>query len=116
MGLIGMIEEAVRLDAELLRIRCLDADAPEEQELKRRIRRIAASKTNTPVDVATEIAEKIMTGMSAEQAIHEMETGEKQWTKTVEMFISRMRAAGRGEEEIKNYVTQAAENATVRGR
>ena len=40
MGLIGMIEEAVRLDAELQRIRSYDADAPEEQELKRRIRRI----------------------------------------------------------------------------
>lgn len=37
MGLIGMIEAAVRLDAELQRIRSYDADAPEEPELKRRI-------------------------------------------------------------------------------
>ena len=81
MGLIGMIEEAVRLDAELSRIRSYDADAPEEQELKRRINRIAANTKDTPAAVAAEIASEILTGVSAEQAIHEMEVGGKGWTK-----------------------------------
>ncbi len=116
MGLIGMIEEAVRLDAELLRIRSYDADAPEEQELKRRIRRIAAHTKDTPATVATEIASEILTGVSAEQAIREMEVGGKGWTKEVEKIINRMRASGRSEEEIKNYVAQAAEKAAIRGR
>lgn len=116
MGLIGMIEEAVRLDAELSRIRSYDADAPEEQELKRRISRIAANTKDTPAAVAAEIAAEMLTGVSAEQAIREMEVDGKGWTKEVEKIINRMRASGRSEEEIKNYVAQAAERATIRGR
>lgn len=116
MGLIGMIEEAVRFDAELSRIRSYDADAPEEQELKRRIGRIAASTKYTPAAVAAAIASEMVMGVSAEQAIREMEVDEKKWIKEVEGIINRMRASGRSEEEIKNYVAQAAKNATIRGR
>ena len=116
MGLIGMIEEAVRLDAELQRIRSYDADAPEEQELKRRFRRIAANTKDTPAAVAAEITNEILTGVSAEQAIRKIEVGEKGWTKEIEKIINRMRASGRSEEEIKNYVEQAAEKAAIRGR
>ena len=36
--------------------------------------------------------------------------------KEVEKIINRMRASGRSEEEIKNYVAQAAEKAAIRGR
>jgi len=111
-----MIEEAVRLDAELLRIRSFDADAPEEQELKKRIRRIASNTENTPAAVAAAIASDIMAGETAEEAIHKMEAGRKEWIKEVEKIINRMRASGRSEEEIKNYVAQAAESATIRGR
>lgn len=116
MGLIGMIEAAVRLDEELQRIRSYDADAPEEQELKRRINRIAANTKDTPAAVAAEIASEMLTGVSVEQAIREMEVGGKGWTKEVEKIINRMRASGRSEEEIKNYVAQAAEKAAIRGR
>lgn len=116
MGLIGMIEEAVRLDTELLRIRSLDADAPEEQELKRRINRIASNTGNTPAAVAAAIASDMMAGETAEEAIHKMEAGRKGWIKEVEKIINRMRTSVMREEEIKNYVAQAAESATIRGR
>lgn len=116
MGLIGMIEEAVRLDTELLRIQSFDADAPEEQELKRRISRIASNTGNSPATVAAAIASDMMTGETAEEAIHKLEAGRKGWIKEVEKIINRMRASGRSEEEIKNYVEQAVERATIRGR
>jgi alkanesulfonate monooxygenase SsuD/methylene tetrahydromethanopterin reductase-like flavin-dependent oxidoreductase (luciferase family) len=111
-----MIEEAVRLDAELLRIRSLDADAPEAQELKRRISRIASNTGNSPAAVAAAIVSDMMAGETAEEAIHKLEAGRKGWIKEVEKIINRMRASGRSEEKIKNYVEQAAERATIRGR
>lgn len=74
MGLIGMIEEAVRFDESLLRIRAYDAAAPEEKELKRRINRIAARTGGTCAGIAARVASKIIeTGETAETVISEME-------------------------------------------
>lgn len=74
MGLIGMIEAAVRFDESLLKIRAYDATAPEEQELRRRIKGIALRTGETCEGIAARVAsEVIKTGETAEEAISEME-------------------------------------------
>lgn len=74
MGLIGMIEEAVRFDESLLCIRKYDAAAPEEPELRRRIKRIAARTGGTRAGIAARVAsEMIKSGERAEVVIAKME-------------------------------------------
>lgn len=74
MGLIGMIEEVVRFDESLLRIRRYDAAAPEETELRRRIERIAARTGETCAGIAASVAsEVIKSGERAETVISKME-------------------------------------------
>lgn len=74
MGLIGMIEEAVRFDESLLCIRKYDAAAPAEPDLRRRIKRIAARTGGMCAGIAARVtSEMIKSGERAETVISEME-------------------------------------------
>lgn len=74
MGLMGIIEEAVRFDESLLCIRQYDAAAPGEPELRRRIKRIAARTGGTCAGIAERVASEIIkSGERAEVVISKME-------------------------------------------
>lgn len=74
MGLVEIVESAVRCNEWMLKIRCVDTDAPDEPVLRERISKIAFCTGKRMEDVAGEIYAGIAgQGKTAEEVISEME-------------------------------------------
>lgn len=74
MNLVEMVECEVILRETVLKIRCVDADAPDDRVLRTRIEKIAKRMQKTAAEVAEIIyTEIIRTGKTATEIIRETE-------------------------------------------
>lgn len=74
MNLVAMVEYEVILREAILQIRRVDADAPDDRVLRRRMERIAERTPKTAAEIAETVYTEISrTGKTAEKIIRKME-------------------------------------------
>lgn len=74
MNIVAMVEYEVTLREAILKIRCVDSDAPDERVLRRRMERVAERAPKTTVEIAEIVYMEICrTGKTAEEIIRKME-------------------------------------------